>query len=286
MIYLPIIGAFLEAAGMTIEKILLKNRIFNYKNYTVYGFLAIIIAMLPLIFFFWKISPEAYLLKNLFVFFLIIFFSILANLFTFVALKRENLSVLEPIRLMQPLFTILLAFIMSFFFQIYYSERNYSILILGFIASITLVISNIKKNHLFFDKHIIAALLGSLFFAIELVLSKFILPYYNSFTFYFLRCLIIFLITFMIFKPKFKADNKSMSLIFLTGIIWVIYRIILYYGYEIYGIVFTTILFILAPVFIYAFAKVFLKEKLTLRNIISSAIILICVILAAIIESR
>jgi len=150
---------------MTIEKIILKKKYLNYKNYTVFGFLAIVIAMLPLIFFFWKISPEAYLLKNLFVFFLIIFFSILANLFTFVALKRENLTILEPIRLMQPLFTILLAFIMSFFFQIYYLERNYSILILGIVASTTLVLSHVQKHHLIFDKYITSALLGSLFLA-------------------------------------------------------------------------------------------------------------------------
>jgi len=270
---------------MTIEKIILKKKYLNYKNYTVFGFLAIVIAMLPLIFFFWKISPEAYLLKNLFVFFLIIFFSILANLFTFVALKRENLTILEPIRLMQPLFTILLAFIMSFFFQIYYLERNYSILILGIVASTTLVLSHVQKHHLIFDKYITSALLGSLFFAIELVLSKFILQYYNSFTFYFLRCLIIFFITWMIFRPKFKADKKTSLFILLTGIIWVIYRIILYYGYEVYGIVFTTILFILTPVFIYIFAKIFLKEKIALRNIISSIIIVACVVLAILLEN-
>ncbi|MDD5193268.1 MAG: DMT family transporter [Candidatus Nanoarchaeia archaeon] len=285
MIYLPIIGAFLEGAGMTIEKIILKKRSLNYKNYTVFGFLAIVIATLPLSFFFWRVSPEAYLFKNLFVFFLVIFFSIIANLLTFVALKRENLSVIEPIRLMQPLLTILFAFIMSFFFEIYYNERNYSILLLGFIASITLVVSHIKKHHLVFDKYIIAALLGSLFFAVELVLSKFILSYYNGFTFYFLRCSVIFIITLLIFRPKLKTDKKTGLFILLTGIIWVIYRVILYYGYEVYGIVFTTILFILTPIFIYVFAKIFLKEKLTLRNIISSIVILVCVVLAIIIES-
>jgi drug/metabolite transporter (DMT)-like permease len=193
---------------------------------------------------------------------------------------------MEPIRLMQPLLTILLAFIMSFFFEIYYSERNYSILILGIIASATLVFSHIKKHHLIFDRYIVAALLGSLFFAIELVISKFILQYFSSFTFYFLRCLIILVITWIIFRPKLKCDKKTSLFILLTGIIWVVYRIILYYGYEIYGIVFTTILFILTPIFIYIFAKIFLKEKLTLKNIISSIIILICVILAIVLESK
>ena len=285
MIYIPIFGALLEASGMTIEKILLKKKSLNYKNYTALGFLAIIIVMLPLIFFLWKIEPEAYQLKNLLIFFFIILSSIFANLFTFYSLKRKDLNVIEPIRLMQPLFTILLAFILSFFFQTYSSERNWSILILGLIACIALIASHVEKHHLAFDKYIISALLGSLFFAIELVSSKFILQYYNSFTFYFLRCLFILLIAWVIFKPKLKINLKTELAILLVGIIWVIYRVILYYGYEIYGVVFTTILFILTPVFIYIFAGIFLKEKLSVKNIISAVIIVACVAAAIIIES-
>jgi drug/metabolite transporter (DMT)-like permease len=69
----------------------------------------------------------------------------------------------------------------------------------------------------------------------------------------------------------------------LIGGIWIFYRIILYYGYKIYGVVFTTILFILAPIFIFAFAKIFLKEKITKKQIISTIIVLICVIASIII---
>lgn len=277
MIYIPVIGALLEATGMTIEKSLMKKRFLNYKNYTVFGFLAIVIVMLPFIYFFWDIKPEAYALKNLIVLAFILLTSILANLLTFFALKRENLSVLEPIRLMQPLFTVVLAVL------IYSSERKWSIFILAIIASISLIAAHVKKHHLCYDKYIIAALLGSLFFAIELVASKLILSYYNSFTFYFLRCLLIFIITLLIFRPKDKIKNKVKFYIFITAAIWVVYRLILYYGYQTYGIVFTTILFILTPVFIFVFARIFLKEKITIRHIISAIIIIACVAAAIII---
>ena len=131
----------------------------------------------------------------------------------------------------------------------------------------------------------IAALIGSLFFAVELVISRAILPYYSSLTFYFLRCLSIFLIAAIIFHPKMTSiETKIKILILITGAIWVAYRLILYYGYLQYGVIFTTILFILAPVFIYLFARIFLKEKITWRNIIASAIIIACVIAAIIFE--
>jgi drug/metabolite transporter (DMT)-like permease len=232
MIYLPILGAIGEGIGMTIEKILLKKSHINYKNYIVYGFLSIVLVMIPLIYFFWEIQPQAYALKNILIFAFIIVSSIIANLLIFYSLKRETLTNIEPTRLMQPIFTILLAVL------IFSSERKLSIIVLSLIASIALVASHIKKHHIVFNKYIIAALLGSLFFAIELVTSRFILEFYNPFTFYFLRCLTIFLIALLIFRPKNHFKTKTKLLFLTAGAIWVFYRVILYWGYLALGIVF------------------------------------------------
>ncbi|MDO8516909.1 MAG: DMT family transporter [Nanoarchaeota archaeon] len=280
MIYLPVIGALLEATGTIFEKRLLMKKFLNYKNYNVLSFFAIAAVMLPFLYFFWKITPEAFLLKNILIFSVVIIASIIANLTLFYAYKWEKISELEPIRLTQPLFTVFLAVI------IYSSERNFSLIALAIIASIALVATHIKKHHLVCNKYIISALISSLFFAIELVASKAILDYYSSFTFYFLRCLFIFIVSLLIFMPSLKGINKkTYSYIFGVAIIWIFYRIILYWGYGAYGIVFTTILFILSPVFILAFAKIFLKEKLTLRQIIATSIMVLCVVAAILIEN-
>jgi len=285
MWYTPIIGSVLEGAGNIIDKKIVITHNVNYKNCTVYGFLALVLVMLPLTFFFWEIKPEAYSILNLLTFISVILSSIFANLLAFFSLKRENVTELEPIRLMQPLFTVLLAFIFSFFFIAYATERNYSILILALIASIALIASHVKKHHLVLNKYIMAAILASFFFAIELVISKAILPYYSSLTFYFLRCLFIFLIAAFIFHPSISSiKTKTKILMLISGIIWVIYRLILYYGYLSLGIVFTTILFILSPIFIFLFARIFLKEKIYLRQIIASIIIIACIIAAILLE--
>jgi len=284
MIWIPFAGAIAEATGMTLEKKILKKHSINYKNYLVHGFLALVLVMLPLIYFFWRLDSEAYSLINIGIFLLVIIISILANALIIYAFKKEKVTEIEPIRLMQPLFTILLAFILSFFFEIYANERKYSILLLAVIASGSLVATHIKKHHLVYDKYVMAALLGSFFFALELVISRAILPYYSLITFYFLRCLSVFLITLLIFRPKEKLKIKTKFLILIVGAIWVFYRIILYYGYITYGVIFTTILFILAPVFIFLFARIFLKEKITWGQIISSIIIIICVLVVIILE--
>ena len=281
MISIPIIGALLEGTGTTIDRKILKNKKVNYKNYTVYGFLAIIVVMLPLIFFYWKVSPEALYLKNILIFLIVIVASVFANILSCYAIKRETVCEIEPIRMMQPLFTILIAFLLSFFFIAYRTERNVSILVLALIASVALIASHVKKHHLVFDKYIISAILGSFLFAVELAVSKDLLNYYSSFTFYFLRCIFIFLITLVIFRPRFSSiPNKIKIWVVAVAVIWVIYRVILYYGYIKYGVVFTTMLFILGPIFVYVFARIFLKEKITFRNIISAIIIVACVVAA------
>jgi drug/metabolite transporter (DMT)-like permease len=277
MIQLPIIGALLEAGGMIFEKRMLKKKSIDYKSYTVYEFLAIVLVMLTFVFFFWRVDGGAFQIKNLIIFGAIILFAILGNLFIFYSLAREDVTEFEPVWLMQPVFTIILAFLF------YASERNWTTFVLALIASVSLVASHVRKHHLVLGKYSIAALIGGLFFAIELVLSKLILPFYSAFTFYFLRCAFILVIVFVIFRPSWKGINKKTGgMLLVIGLTWALYRAIMYYGFEAYGIVFTTTLFILSPVFLFIFAVVFLKEKPKLRNIISSAIIVICVILAII----
>jgi drug/metabolite transporter (DMT)-like permease len=294
MIYIPIIGAMLEAIGSILDKKILNNKHVNFKNYTSYGFLAIVLVMIPFSLFFLKIWPNAFTPINLFIYSIIIVASVCANILMCYALKRENLTILEPIRLMQPLFTILIAFILSFFIIAYENERNLLLLFLAIIASISLIISHVKKHHLTLDKYIIAAIAGNLLFAFELAMSKFLIPAFSdfytslsySFTFYITRCFFIFVISFFIFRPKFSSFPKKVILpTLIVSAIWAVYRVILYYGYATYGVVKTTILLsVLAPIFIYIAARIFLKEKITLKNIISSIVIITCVIIAIIIQ--
>jgi drug/metabolite transporter (DMT)-like permease len=280
MIGIPIFGALALSAGTILEKIILKIKKIDIKFYQTASFFSIVLACIPLLFFFWRLDSAAFQLKNILIFIGVVLFSITANLFVFYSLKWEKVTNLEPARILEPLFVILLALIFSFFLEGF--DRDFNMIIPAIIASIALVFPHIHRHHLHFNKYFIAAIFGSFFFALELVLSNLILSFYSPITFYFLRCASIFLISLIAFRPKLKPlkDKKMSGLIFLTAIIWVAYRMAVYFGYATYGITFTTLVIMLSPIFIYIIANIFLKEKLNWKNIVSSLIIIACVVYA------
>jgi drug/metabolite transporter (DMT)-like permease len=285
-ISLATFGAFLEAAGTIIEKKILRKHNLDSKSYTVLEFIAIIIAAIPIFLilnsffpqiFSWKITPEAFELKNLLIFGLIVVSALFANLFVFYAMKWEKITELEPIRLMQPLFVILFAF------TLYSIERSTptKILVAALIAAIALIFSHLKKHHLQFNKYSMSAIFGSILFALDLALSNFLLPFYSPLSLYFTRSLIVLLICFTFIKVDFRSQKKqTWFYLVIVGFIWVIYRAILYYSYTTGGVIFTTLLFMLTPIFIYLMSYIYLKEKPNWRNVLASIVILICILYA------
>ena len=281
MFYIPVIGAVALAVGTIIQKKILKNKKINTKIYLCLEFLVITLTMLPFIYFFWELDPQAFELTNLFIFGLVVLFSIIANLFLFYSLKWEKVSNLEPAKILEPLFIILLAILFSFFFSDLY-DRNFNVIIPALIAAVTLVFSHIKKHHLDFNKYFIAMIISSFFFALELVISKLILGLYSPLSFYFLRSMVVLIMSLAIFRPDFSAANKKDTKLWLAviGIVWVIYRVSVYWGFQELGVISTALIIMLAPIFIYILAWKFLKEKINWKNIVAAFIIVGCVLYA------
>lgn len=275
MYYLPIIAALALGAGTILQKVIIKKKA-DIKQYQVLEFLSIVIISIPLLFFFWRVDASALELKNALIFLGVVVISIVANIFGFYAIRGEKVNNLEPARTMNPLFIVVLAIFFSFIDPALY-ERDFSVIIPALIAGSALIFSHIKKHHLKFNKYFRAGIYSSFLFALEMVISKLILDYYNPVSFYFLRCLGVFLISLIIFRPKMKGITNKVELeVLAIGIIWVAHRVLTYYGYIHLGVVLTTLILMLGPIFVYSFARIFLKEKLHWKNIIASIIILLC----------
>ena len=282
---IPILGAIALATGTIFEKVILAKRKIDMKLYLTISFFIVSVCLLPLIYFFWKLSPEALEIKNILILLGVIICAIIGNILFYYSIRWEKITNTEPARMLEPLFTIFLAIIFSFIITSGIYESDKKILIPAVIASLALILSHVKKHHIVFNKYFTAAIFSSFAFALELVLSRLILEYYSPFTLYFFRCASIFLIGLVLFRPKFsglkKIKTSTKWMIFATAVVWIIYRSVVYYGYLAYGIVFTTLMIMLGPLFIYLFAYLFLKEKITLRNLIAGIVILGCVLYAS-----
>lgn len=277
MIYLPILGAIALAGGTIIQRFILKKKGISIWQYSVMEFLAIVLVMVPFIYFFWKIDSAAFQLKNIILFALVILFSIIANILVYYSVKGEKISNLEPAKVLEPLFVIILAIIFSFFLPGF--DRNPKIIIPAILSVTALLFSHIKRHHLSFNKYFLVAIFGSFFFGLELVITKLILNYYNPITFYFLRGIFILFFFLIFFHPDLSKQTKKTKITILgLGAVWVIYRIAVYYGYMKLGVISTTLIFMLGPMLVYFFAHLFLKEKLSWKNILSSIVIIASII--------
>jgi len=277
------LGALMLAGETVLERMVLKRKEVEVNFYQTFVFLSAIIVMLPFLYFFWKTNPLALQAHNILIFAVVIFFATIGNLFLFYSLKKDTVTNLEPALVLQPLFVILLAIIFSFFFSQDLYHRNIKIIIPALISGFALMFSHFKKNHIQFNKYFTLAIISSIFFAIELVVSRLILSYYSPLSFYFIRSSFVFLATIIFLKPHFKElKSKIRWQIFITGAMWVLFMVITYYGFLKIGIIFTTLITMLGPVMVYLFAHIFLKEKMSWKNFVASMIIVLSVAYAVI----
>jgi|TARA_B100001971_G_scaffold209762_1_gene233922 drug/metabolite transporter (DMT)-like permease len=279
MLYLPFFGAMISAGGTIIAKTILKKKNISPSLFQVTVFLGLTGLMLPLIYFFWRIDlQQALTYKNLLILGLVVIFSIIANVLHLHSLKKEKVGNLVSAGALSPMFVIILAFIFSFFIDSGLYQREANILIPGLIAATAILLSHVEKHHFKFNKYYIYALIAGVFGALELTTSRMILDLYSPITFYFVRVFFILLISLLIFRPDFKKmDKESSYLMILACIIWISYRVIIYSGYTSIGIISTTLIIMLSPTFLYLFTYIFLKEKIKIKNMAASAVVIMCI---------
>lgn len=280
MVLFPILGAFAKAVAEITERFVLMKEIIKTKQYQALQFIGITLFVFPLLFFFWKLDSEALTLKNILILILIGIISIAGNWFTFTSMKWQKLSKLEPAKMTEPLFVVVLALLFSYIISPTIYERNFHALIPAMIAALALIFSHLEKHHLDFNKYFTFALIGSFLYALELVFSKLILDFYSPITFYFARSILVLLGTLIVFRPNLfeNLDKPTKFQIALISFLWVVYRLVIYFGYSSIGIAKTTLILMLAPIFVYIIAWKFLKEELSWKNIVASIVIIGCVV--------
>ncbi len=248
---------------------------FKSEKFIAFMFLGVILILAP--FMFWIFRLEKLNLFYVSIFIGILFSATIYNFLQFKALKRINVENAEPIILSSWIFTILLGFMFI------PSERNLLKIILATIACLTLIATEIKGNNFKINKWELIMIISSIFIGIYNLLTKIFLDVTNPFTLYWIRTIFLFPLFFYISKFKLK-DIKSYKSIFLISLASIISQVSTLWAYSNLGLIFTSLLMNLTPILTLLGASIFLKEKIQTKNIVSSIIIILCIILGIILN--
>jgi drug/metabolite transporter (DMT)-like permease len=198
------------------------------------------------------------------------------NFFDFSGVALKDLSVREPIVNFQPLLTGLIAFL---FFE---SERDLFLFLAIIIGSITLIWANTKSlnSKIQFDKGMTYLFLGILCSACVSNAYNIGLKDFSPETLFLIRSLGILLISGLFFYPKIiQSSKKQASLGLISGMVYFIGHLAKIYSISIFGLQNAVLLFMLSPVFMYLHAHFILKEKIGIKKLMASSILICLVIL-------
>ena len=272
-----LVAALAQVGGILIDKIILTRRQMEIRVYVPILFLFLVISTGILYPYLGKINSEAFQPYYLFLFFLMLVVAIFWNIFYYRGVQSEKVHDYEIIIMAQPLLTILLA---TIFLK---GERNVHIFIAAIIAGIALVTAHLRKAHLEVSSGTKNLVLAVILMSVELIILDILLKVYSPVALYFFRTGLIFIFFYFYFRPYLnKVSPANMGLIISTAFLGTLQMITKFYGFQQYGVVYTSLVLILSPVIVYIGSTIFLHEKIKFKTVVSLIVILAAIVYATI----
>ncbi len=271
------IATLTQAGGVVLDKIILTRRQVALHVFTPILFLFLFLLTAVFYPFLGKINSEFFETKNLALFLGLILTALIWNVFYYKAIQSEKVQESELVLMFQPLLTILLA---SIFLK---DESNLRVEVAAFIAAIALICSQIKRHHFNISFGAYDMILAVVFMSAELILIRLALNFLSPVALYALRTGILFLFFYVYYQPKiFRVSKINILLIVTNAILATTQMITKFYGFETLGVVYTSLILILAPLLVYLASIFYFHEKFHLRTAISIVVIFLCIVYATV----
>ena len=116
---------------------------------------------------------------------------------------------------------------------------------------------------------------------ILLITYKYALEFVNPFTLYIIRTIGVAFFLYVFFRPKLSSINKTQfSLFAISAFLYFFSAVAQYFSIERIGVSMTTLILCVSPIITYLSSYFILKESITKNQILSSSVIIICLIIA------
>jgi drug/metabolite transporter (DMT)-like permease len=265
----PLLAAITGGVATIWEKIALERSRISWRIFLVMLFFWLFALTIILYPFLGSIKTDA--LRPLFLALILIelIVALVYNFYYYRSMEHQNLNEIEVAAMTSPVAKILLAAI------VFPGERNLHVFLAAIIAALALVFAHIERRHLQFDKYSIGMVIYVILFSIEALLVKELLNVWSPVALYSVRCLVLFLIFAVWFRPKLEnISNPDWWSVIKVTILAVPMMLLSFYGYHKYGVIYTTLILLLMPLIVFAGSKLVFKERMNKRMIIAAIIII------------
>jgi len=275
---LALISAVTNGIGLIWDKIILSRERVTLRVFLPVVFVFLFVFTVILVPWFGQLDLSVALLPNsLFLLFLMVVIAVAWNVLFYQSIQRETTHQHELVVMMSPLITVLLA---AVFFP---EEFNGTIFILALIASGALLFAKMTREHQVFTRTSYNTFLGVVLMSTETIIIRELLYVYNPVALYAVRTLILALFFTGYYRPHYnRISNKHWLMMALSSVFGVVIMLTRFFAFEQLGVIYTTLVAILAPVIVFFGSWEILHEKIRPRVIFASIVILVCVSIATV----
>ena len=268
MWYPFLVVAFDAVTLIATKRLFIKFKRLTYRSFAWWLFVWIIVVSLALSPWLFHINMAAFSHQYLWWLLALAFLAANHNLLYYYGLEYEKVSEAEPFLLFNPLLTVVMA---SLF---YADERSWHIYVAVVLAGLVLVWSQIKRQQLVLKKPLLALLAFSVLYGLEAVVIKHLLVVYSPLALYLVRGVMVAVFLWVLQKGSIqRIEAKYIPHFLLVAGGAVAASVFLYLSYQTVGIAITVFTLLLSPILIYCLSSGYLREKIQLKNLISSAVI-------------
>jgi len=266
---IAIVSAFFGAVATVLARTLLKD--LRSKDILAINFFTMGIVLLLLSPLFYKFDPTP-IAMGLIV--LIALIDTAANYFFFKTFEKTEASIASPLLSLAPVFTF-------FFGWVFLSDiTNWRSFVFSIAIMVLIIIFSIDSSNFsaFKQSTLWPAVLSSILFGVSAIPSKYLLTTLhavNAPTLYMFRA--GFIAIFVVLLFRFTITNISITqyrIIFFRGLIVIAQWILLYYALSRGNAGVTITLGNITPVFVFFLSIIFLREKPTIKKLISAMLVL------------
>lgn len=271
----PVAHMLCESAAKTIDKLNFRRNHIQPTHLMRLVFIGMSLS-LGLYIFLFRPTPPTILSVSVGLLLLIVAISFAGNVFDFISLKYNDLSLREPMLGFEPILAGLIGYL------IFPSERKSSFLI-AFMISIFIVYFGTHRRKLkkIESKGMIFLLIAVLLYAVLPSFYKLALEYVSPVYLSFIRTVGVLALS-SIFLPikKHTRSARKIGYGLTSGVIYALGTVTSLYAVDRLGVAQTMLLFLLSPALVYLSSYFILREKVRTGEVMSSILLAIIVFVA------